>query len=405
MTPEEVRQWIESEETWPTADSYDLSDLEPRPVLRRREEMLRPLVPDWFWRGEKGVSILSVGLGKGYFERKYWGDFDEVFIVEPSEKSRVALEHFPGENLQLLGQSLFDVSWRHRRDSVPKYGWLGACAHYLFREFYGWEFMAKLAMLVSDTLVLDATVIDGDGPQGRFLADLWRNEEHHGHEPFELHRRSEMSYEAFRRSIDPFWSVETETATPWIEDGRRNLVLKRRLPPSIQLDTLEIGEPVVKAHGFESASYRTALGYFKASRSMASVLVYDVVSKVMGWDDLVTAVVYDGEEYAGFLMKDCGDVMPSLDAPHVSERLHLGVINWTLPLGLVPADVARENIRVVDGRDLWIDIDLVGVRELNSRDALWVATNMYKQYAVVPPYVTGSVYRANVQRTVARLPR
>src|SRR5207245_10315073 len=127
--------------------------------------------PEWFWEGEKGSSILSIGAGKGYFERKFWNKFDKTYVIDPSERTQRSLEYFPISNAQFITRSLFDAPLR--LTPTPTYCWLGSCIHYIFAEFYGWAFLQKLAMMVSDTLLIDAGVFDADAPQGQYLRSNW----------------------------------------------------------------------------------------------------------------------------------------------------------------------------------------------------------------------------------------
>jgi hypothetical protein len=392
MTRDEVKEWIESQERWPTADSYELDTLNPRPQLASRERSLKEIVPPWFWEGEPGASLLSIGTGKGYFERKYWRNFERVYSIDPSTETHRGLAYFPIPNVSLVGSSLFDVFWRDRNEPTPKYAWLGACIHYVFREFHGWEFMRKLAMIVSDTLVIDAGVFDSDTPQGKFLLDMWTSAEPHGKEPFEKYRRSQFSYPRFLEAISGLWNVAFEAPTAWIADGRRNVILKRILPPVKQKSEIGLMKPISKAHNLPSSVYKVDDGYYKESKKITSLLTYDVVSKIMGWKEMVRYSVYDGEAFSGFVVKDYGDHWPDPDDPAISERMHHAVLSWSLQLGLLPADVARENIRIHDGRAVWIDINLIGLRELDARTALWLISNTYKQYRQAPEYVNQAMF-------------
>lgn len=371
-----IRRWIEDPNEWPPADSYDLSSLKPCAVLERREAALRTQAPEWFWRGEPGATILSVGSGKTYFERKYWRGFDKVFVVDPSHLTYHGLMHYPVANVEFLGASIFDISPRIL--PLPKYAWLGSCAHYLFDEFHGWGFIEKLAMMVSDTIIIDAGVFDRDSQQGSYLIKHWE-----GEEPHQKHRRSQFTYSAFLQAIEGLWQVVSEFETSWITDGRRSLVLKRSLPPAIQKSGLGPAEIVSESKHVDSLSvHRTAEGYFKESATLNSLLMYQVVSRVMGWPDMVRYKVYDGDMYVGFVVKDYGDVEPG--NPSLSERLMITLLNWSLPLGLIPADLARQNVRLYRGEPVWVDITLVGLRELTAAGAAWAATNTYKLYDRIP---------------------
>jgi hypothetical protein len=381
MRPEQVSQWIGDAEQWPTADSYDLDTLRPCDVLRHREESLRELVPEWFWRGVPGEGLLSVGTGKAYFERRYWGDFERIHAVDPSEQARAGLHMFPVRNLVSSSTSLFEIG---TFDPVPRYGWVGAALHYLFAEFCGWEFMWKLAMLVSDTLVIDAAVLDADTRQGKHLMQTWGRSNPHAEEPFEKHRRMTFSYQAFCETIEGLWKIEVEAPTPWISDGRRNMVLRRILPPPIQQRDLGPTEHIMKWGDAPSGVYRVADGVFKSTPRITDLLVYDTVSKVMGWDGMIRSVVYDDECFVGFVVTDYGEERPEKTDPSVSERLFLALLSWSLPLGLFPADVARENVRLTDKGPVWIDIDMFGLRGIRTSNALWMMTNLYKQYGSRP---------------------
>lgn len=375
-SPSRIRRWIEDSNEWPTADSYDLSSLEPCAVLARREAALKEQAPEWFWRGEAGATMLSVGSGKAYFERKYWRDFNKVFVVDPSQLTYHGLVYYPVANVEYLGGSIFNLSPRFQ--PLPKYAWLGACVHYLFDEFHGWEFMQKLAMMVSDTLIVDAGVFDRDSTQGKYLLQRWEERE-----PYQKHRRLQFTFDAFLRSIQGLWEVVSECETPWIADGRRSLVLKRVLPPLIQRSQLGPAERVSASNHVDSLSvYRTGEGYFKESATLNSLLMYHVTSHLMGWSDMVRWRVYDGDGYCGFVIKDYGDETP--DDVSISEGLLMAVLNWSLPLGLYPADVARPNIRMYRHEPVWIDVTLVGLREMDARGALWAATNTYKLYDRIP---------------------
>ena len=68
ITAEAIRVWLKNPEIWPTADSYDIDTLAPCLTLEQRAKDLKNQMPEWFWKGEKGASILSIGTGKSYFE-------------------------------------------------------------------------------------------------------------------------------------------------------------------------------------------------------------------------------------------------------------------------------------------------------------------------------------------------
>ncbi len=391
---EEIREWLKNQELWPT-DAYDVESLNPCPVLEKREKMLKEILPGWLWEGEQGSTILSIGTGKGYFERKYWGKFDKIYIIDRSDKTRLSLQYFPIPNAEYLGESLFHVIWGYRPKVVLKYGWLGASIHYLFGEFHGWEFMKKIAMMVSDTLVIDAGVFDADTPQGRYLLEKWRSEGSHDKEPYERYRRSQFSYACFRESIEGLWDVVSEWSTPAIE-GRRTLVLKRILPPALQKSQLGGLELIVsREKRVENwAVYRTSMGIYKETPNITQLLLYDMVSKVMGWEGMVQWTVYDGDRFSGFVVRDYGDEPPDAFTPSISETMFLSLLSWSLPLGLLPADVARENIRMHDGGPVWIDIRFANLRKLDARAALWITTSTYKQYGRIPSYIGRAIYRA-----------
>ena len=238
-SPEAVKSWIRDPNRWPNAESYDPDSLEPCETLGIRERSLRKRLPDWFWAGEEGAAILSVGTGKGYFERKFWGRFDRIYIIDPSVNTSLSLKYYPIANAEFLAQSLYDAPFYFER--APKYCWLGASIHYLFGEFNGWHFMQKLAMMVSDSIIVDAGVFDGESPQGQYLRDACWNST----EQFEVHRNEDFSFAAFQASIKDFWSIEAEWLTDWIND-RRSLILKRKLPARVrreQLGKMELVEP------------------------------------------------------------------------------------------------------------------------------------------------------------------
>lgn len=382
-TSQDIKEWICDEQAWPTADSYDIKTLNPCTVLAAREASLKDQVPEWFWKGEEGASIVSIGTGKGYFERKYWHKFDGVYVVDPSESTHKSFEVSPLFNLAGSYRSLFDLPVHF--DAPPKYGWMGASSHYAFGEFYGWSFMQKLAMMVSDTLIIDGGVFDASSQQGEFLLRKWHEEEILGNEPFELHRASQFSYEAFLSATENIWDILFEKPTPWITDGRRNLVLKRKLPPSIQrseLGNLHLLYDRQNKPRDNWKIYHTSDGYYKETPHIGSLLIYDTVSKAMGWPEMILYSVYDGDQYAGFIAKDYGDQPP--DRPEVSERMFIKVLNWSLPLGLLPADVDRSNIRIFHEQPVWIDIMLLGLKEYHAFLAAWSATCTYKSYSDLP---------------------
>ncbi|HEY5914476.1 MAG TPA: hypothetical protein VJA21_28130 [Verrucomicrobiae bacterium] len=386
LSKEEIKRWLMDAGQWPN-DSYDIESLKPSSIQQRREETLRSLLPTWCWSGEAGSTVLSIGCGKAYWERKLWTPFEKVYIIDPSENTRLSLSYFPIPNAEFLGTTLFDqhIYLKH----TPKYGWFGASIHYLFGEFYGWEFMFKLGMMISDSIIIDAGVFDPDTRHGKVFLDGWK-----GEEAFEIYRRSQFSYARFLERIAGIWEVQAEWPTPWI-DGRRTLVLKRSLPPVIQkaeLGTLEL----VKTTPYWSV-YRTPIGYYKESPSLPLLLSYDVVSKVMGWTDMLRWRVYDGERYCGFVTKDLGEVAPNTAA--VSERMHLSLASWLIPLGLVPGDVARQNIRLCGGSPIWMDIDVRPLKHLDARVAAWIVTNAYKQYEKVPADIKG------ISRHIGREPQ
>jgi len=385
LSPEHLRWWVQTEKPGAVFDAYDLETLTPTATLAAREAALRPILPGWFWGGEPGSRLLSVGPGRAYFERKHGRGFETIYAVEMTERGRFALQLLPMPNCELLGASLFEVSWRHRVTPMARYGWFNACIHELFREFHGWEFMWKLAMLVSDTVVIDGGIFDAGLPRGRALLEGWRAEEPHGGEPFEVRRAAEFSFAGFLRSLGRMWEVVSDVPSPWADGEARTVVVKRLLPPRVPLSEIGVGDRVVKAHDFQSSVYRNELGYYKRSDSIGTLLMYDAVSKVMGWDDMVRCSVYDGDDFCGFVVKDFGDRLPDVRDPRPSEQLFIALARWTLPLGLLPADVARENIRMIGDRPVWIDIDLVGLREIDTRTALWLAANIYKEYESGPP--------------------
>jgi hypothetical protein len=375
-----IRAWIANPAIWPAADSYDLETLEPCATLAIREQELRSHAPAWFWGEDAAARILSIGTGKAYFERKYWTKNDRIYVVDPSENTRLGLTHFPLANVEYLGGSLYDAALP--TDQPPAHGWLGASIHYLFGEFHGWHFMQRLAMMVSDTLVVDAGVFDSDSPHGRYLLETcWT-----GTDRCELHRRETFSWAAFEQAIAKCWSIVDAWPTEWIP-GRRSLVLQRKLPP--RRDRSRLTDLSVKVERQDKPRdnwtvFKTEGGYYKDCTAMAPLLVYDTFSKMAGWDDLVQFVVYDGDEYRGFVVNDLGNLEP--DDSAVCETVLIQALVQALPLGLVPADVAKCNIRMVEGKPVWFDIFFLHVRELDPFLALWTTTSLYKHYPAPPAH-------------------
>jgi hypothetical protein len=144
--------------------------------------------------------------------------------------------------------------------------------------------------------------------------------------------------------------------------------------------------------------FQTNLGYFKIDNTMWRMLVYDVYSKQFKKDGFVTHMVFDKDEYVGFIMKDFGNVIPDPLNHRISEELMLSLIEWLLPMGLVPLDVARENIRIHQNDIVWIDIEICGVAELTAFVALWLVSNIYRQYPRIPGYILRSNDRPNMMR-------
>jgi hypothetical protein len=242
-------------------------------------------------------------------------------------------------------------------------------------------------MLISDTLVIDGAAMEADTPHGQYLMGTWEPSNPYWVEPFEAHRQTSFSYEAFLAAIAGLWEVEAEAPTPWIK-GRRNLVLRRVLPQAVQKRDLGPAEHFTKAEGKQpSGVYRVADGIFKSTPRISELLVYDTVSKVMGWDGMLRSVVYDGDTFAGFIVTDYGDEWPDVGEASVSEHLFLGLLTWSLPLGLFPADLARENIRITEDGPVWIDIDMYPLERVRTRRALWMMSNLYKEYEPLPDYV------------------
>ncbi|MGB7622988.1 MAG: hypothetical protein WBN92_11620, partial [Terriglobia bacterium] len=199
----------------------------------------------------------------------------------------------------------------------------------------------------------------------------------------------------FMESIKGLWEVVSELETPWIADGRRTLVLKRILPPPIQKSQLGNLELVIKRENKWRDNwtiYKTREGYYKETSHITPLLVYSTVSKVMRWEDMVRWVVYDGDLFSGFVVKDYGETPPGM--PAISEELYVSVLNWSLPLGFLPADVARSNIRIHQGVPIWIDIEFAALNELDAFLALWSVTNTYKQYDVIPDRANPANHRS-----------
>lgn len=393
-SPAEIHQWLGNAEAWPTADSYDLDTLTPCPRLAHREQVLKNQLPSWFWEGEADATILSIGTGKGYFERKYWKNFSQILCIDPSNNTCHSLKHFPVSNVQLLARSLYDAPFH--LSPTPKYGWIGAAVHYLFGEFYGWSFMQKLAMMISDTLVIDAGVFDAESPQGKFLMSQWVAEDNPATEPFEFQRQRDFSWQAFCQRTGDLWEIAFEASTQWIDDGRRNVILKRKLPPTIQKSQLVDRQLLIDRQDKWRDNWtiwRTAEGYYKETPHITPLLVYDTVSKMMGWDQMIKYAVYDDEQFAGFVVRDYGEIRP--DDCVVSERLYVQLINALLPLGMMPADVACDNIRLSQDAPVWIDVELMGLCDYNPFLAIWSVTNTYKQYEQIPD-------RANPANRLAR---
>jgi hypothetical protein len=366
---EEIRQWVEDPTQWPTADSYSLSSLEPCPALKQREEILKKILPSWFFNGEAGQSLLSVGPGKCYFERKYFRDFEHIYMVESSEKSRRLLEYIPIHNGSYAGTSLFSAAGL----TTCKYGWLGACIHYLYGEFYGWEFMHRLGMMVHDSLVIDGGTFERHTPQGKLLTETWAKRRGVSEDYNEIHLAQNFNYQKFKEVTKAIWRIEFEADSGWTPE-RKTLILKRELPPVIQLS--QLGErQAVKTHNFSSRVFRVAEGYFKNTPVIDTLLQYDVVSKVMGWDFLKYRV-YDGSQYVGFVTRDLGDEVP--DDRSASTDMFLSLFRWCFPLGIIPTDTALENIRIKDGTPALIEIALNSLSRLNAQDAHWTLANITK---------------------------
>jgi glycosyltransferase involved in cell wall biosynthesis/tetratricopeptide (TPR) repeat protein len=380
----ELREWLADDARYPHTEAYDLDTLTPSPVLAGRLAALARLpLPPWFWHGEPGSTLLSVGAGKAFFERAHWRSFEQIVVVDPSPRVSAALERFPVENAVYAGSSLFALD---PSQTTATHAWLGASSHHVFREFYGWEFMEKLAMLVSGTVVIDGGVFELESRSGRELASRWT-----GSGPLEAYREEEFSHAAFRARIDRLWDVVGDWVTPWAPE-RRTLVLERRLPPVVERSSLEPLETVRTAPDW--AVHRTAAGYYRECSSIATLLAYDTVSKLMEWD-LVLARVEDAGRFAGVLTRDCGHEFPSDSG--IGERLHLSLASRLLPLGVMPVDLARENIRLVGGRPVCIDVELRTLSRLDARTALASVTSLYKQYESLPADIGGAAARAHAR--------
>lgn len=365
-----LNDWIADEGQWPTGDTHDPETFAPGRLLAVRERELREHMPDWFWTGEPGEAILSLGAGKLYFERRYWRAFEQVAVVDPAERTRLAVQRdrrFP--NLCYLARDLFSVP--SRLPLTPKYGWIGAASHYVFAEQCGWEFLARLAMLISDTLVIDGGVFDGDTPTGQRLLDRWTREIL-GSDVLDRRRELAFSYRAFRQALGRLWRVEHEWRTGWVGGDRRGVVLRRDLPPVVQLRALGELRLVADRRGRDHNAWRVfrcQLGYFKELADVGPMLEHDVIGKLMGWPAFVLARVYDADRYCGFVTPDFGEDVPA--EPREREALFARIAQRMLPLGLLPVDMSRYNLRRCNDELVWIDVDLRGLAELSTTTAVW----------------------------------
>ncbi len=94
LSPGHIRWWLGHGSGQPDDDAFDLDSLTPCAALGRREELLRPLLPEWFWEGPYGTTALSIGTGRGYFERKHWSRFDHIYVIDPADRTRLWQRYF-----------------------------------------------------------------------------------------------------------------------------------------------------------------------------------------------------------------------------------------------------------------------------------------------------------------------
>jgi hypothetical protein len=117
----------------------------------------------------------------------------------------------------------------------------------------------------------------------------------------------------------------------------------------------------------------------------------------MGWDGFVKSVVYEENDFRGFVVTNYGDQRP--EHPSISETLYLALVRRCLPLGFLPTDVGAESIRVHNAAPIWIDIDCLSLGDFDPLLALSATTNTYKNYGDIPNDVDAAMYSGSADTT------
>ena len=199
---------------YPPTMTFDTKTLKPTNVLKERVELISEFAPDFFC----GKRLLDIGCSKGYFSLKYADRFDEVVGLDADYTNIQLCNGLKKRNTQFVCCSFRDFLDFGEFDRI----WIGNTAHHLFLDCHGWEWIAKLAALSSDMVLVEGPMDTGCRDMQKLI-------------PSVLHRMFDRFLAEMNRH---FWLEKTVATVSYTPD--RYLMLFHRKSP-LRVDHKKLG--------------------------------------------------------------------------------------------------------------------------------------------------------------------
>jgi SAM-dependent methyltransferase len=135
---------------YPPNHDYDLETLKPRGELRLRLDQIKVLDPDFF----KGNKFLDIGCNKGFFSLLASQYANKVCSIDTDIQRINLCNMIKQENMVVEHTSFRNFTTNDQFDKIL----LGNVHHYLFKECGGWEWIHKLAVISTDTVIFEGPV-------------------------------------------------------------------------------------------------------------------------------------------------------------------------------------------------------------------------------------------------------
>lgn len=172
---------------YPPNHDYDLKTLRPKGELKLRLEQIKVLDPDFF----NGDKFLDIGCNKGFFSLFASQFFNEVHSIDNDSRHIDLCNKIKQKNMVVEYTSFRNFFTSDQFDKIL----LGNVHHYLFKECKGWEWIYKLAVISSDTVIFE-------GPTDMTCKDM------ENVIPDDL--KKNFTFQKFMDTMSKFFTLETK---------------------------------------------------------------------------------------------------------------------------------------------------------------------------------------------------